>query len=138
MPTRKTKKGRVGPRRTRVRDHLGLWGDHRIGADCTIARSVETCDGVRVGDRCQVEAVASPPPGAVLEDDVFVPTRASPTTGGRGRGGERERVVRRGASIGTETDLDRTGVVHRRAHAPRKMYKAEACISSSTVGGREP
>jgi bifunctional N-acetylglucosamine-1-phosphate-uridyltransferase/glucosamine-1-phosphate-acetyltransferase GlmU-like protein len=78
------RKGKIGPR-TRVRDRSGLWGDHQIGADCTIARFVEIGDGV--GDRCKVEAFASLPPGAVLEDDVFVPTRASPTTGGRGWGG---------------------------------------------------
>jgi hypothetical protein len=87
MPTRKTKMGRVGPR-TRVRDHLGLWGDHRIGADCTIARSARSVEiGDGVGDRYKVEAFASLPPGAVLEDDVFVPTRASRTTGGPRRAG---------------------------------------------------
>jgi hypothetical protein len=62
--------GRVGPRRTRVRDRRGLWGDFRIGADRVIARSVETGEGV--GDRVKVEAFAFLPPGVVLEDDASV------------------------------------------------------------------
>ena len=99
-----SKRGHIGPR-TRVWDRQGLWGAFSIGADCTIARFVEIGDGVRVGDRCKVEAPASPPPGVVLEDDVFV-SHACLTNDRRPRaGGEWERVttvVRRGASPACE------------------------------------
>ena len=74
---------------TKVWDPSGLWGDYEIGEDCVIGKFVETGDGVRIGDRCKVEAFAFIPPGVVIEDDrgPWGPTSAPPTTGGRGRRG---------------------------------------------------
>jgi hypothetical protein len=51
---------------TRVWDPQGLWDD------CVVGRFPKIGDGVRVGDRCKVEAFAFLPPGVVLKDEVFV------------------------------------------------------------------
>jgi len=64
--------GEIGER-TKVWDRQGLWGDHVIGDGCTVGRSVEIGDGARIGDRCKVGVFAFiPPPGVVIEDEVFV------------------------------------------------------------------
>ncbi len=48
-----------------------VWGDYEIGQDCVIVMFVEIGDGVRIGDRCKIEAFAFIPPGVVIEDEVF-------------------------------------------------------------------
>lgn len=63
--------GKIG-RGTKVWDEKGLWGDHEIGEDCIIGKFVEIDDGVRIGDRCKIEAFAFIPPGVVIEDEVFI------------------------------------------------------------------
>jgi acetyltransferase-like isoleucine patch superfamily enzyme len=99
MQKNSKKQGRIGER-TRVWDPSGLWGDHVIGDDCTIGAFVEIGDGVRIGNRCKVEAFAFIPPGVVIEDEVFVGPHACFTNDRWPRArGEWERVgtvVRRG------------------------------------------
>ena len=117
--------GKIG-KGTRVWDPSGLWGDHVIGEGCTIGRFVEIGDGVRIGDRCKVEAFAFIPPGVVTEDDrgPWGPTFASPMTRGRGRrvsgrrwgrwsgrGPVSGRMAIRGPSLITTTSLN-TECIH--------------------------
>ena len=49
--------GKIGAR-TKVRDRQGPWGDFVIGDDRTVGASVEIGDGVRIGQRCKVGALA--------------------------------------------------------------------------------
>jgi acetyltransferase-like isoleucine patch superfamily enzyme len=54
---KKPKKGKIGAR-TKVWDRQGPWGDFVIGDDCTVGAFVEIGDGVRIGHRCKVGALA--------------------------------------------------------------------------------
>ena len=108
MPRNTKTQGKVGAR-TRVWDRQGLWGDYRIGDDCTIGRFVEIGDGVVIGNRCKVEAFAFIPPGVVIEDEVFVGPHACFTNDKRphatGQWKKVKTLVRRGASIGANATI---------------------------------
>ena len=102
------KKGKIGAR-TRVHKPSNLWGDYDIGDDCTIAAFVEIGDGVRIGNRCKIEAFAFIPPGVVIEDDVFVGPHACFTNDRAPRAvGEwtlQRTLVRTRASIGANATI---------------------------------
>ena len=57
MQKNSKKQGRIGAR-TKVWDRQGLWGDFVIGDDRTVGAFVEIGDGVHIGQRCKVGALA--------------------------------------------------------------------------------
>lgn len=74
-----------------------------IGRNCKIGSFTEIGAGVKIGDRCLIQAFVYMPKGVVLEDDVFVGPRATflndkrPPSNGNLWG---TILVKKGASIG--------------------------------------
>lgn len=86
--------------------HKSVLLDCKIGDDCTIHAPVWIGNGVKIGNRCKIQAFAFIPFGVTIEDDVFIGPHVCFTNDKYPPSEDRQyTLVKGGASIGANATI---------------------------------